>query len=204
MMKLYEYEAFPSPRRVRIFLAEKGIEIPREQVDVPAGEHRTPEFLSKNPDGTVPVLELDNGDYISETVAISRFFEEKYPQQPLMGSTAAEKASVEMWQRRVEHSLADAVAAYFHHATDGLGEPDRYRNKEWGEKNKEIAITAMQQLNDRLAENEFIAGVSFSIADITALCAVDFATAINIPMPDSCHYLKRWYAAVSQRQSATA
>ena len=204
MMKLYEYEAFPSPRRVRIFLAEKGIDIPRQQVDVPAGEHRSAEFLSKNPDGTVPVLELDNGKYLSETLAISRFFEEKYPQQPLMGSTAEGKATIEMWQRRVEHSLADALATYFHHATEGLGEPDRYRNKEWGEKNKETAIKAMQQLNSQLAANEFIAGDTYSIADITALCALDFATAIDIPIPDACDHLQRWHAAVSQRQSAAA
>ena len=144
-MKLYEYEAFPSPRRVRIFLAEKDIEIPREQIDVPAGEHRTAEFLNKNPDGTVPVLELDNGEYISETLAISRFFEEKFPQHPLMGNTAEEKAVIEMWQRRVEHSLANAVATYFHHGTEGLGEADRFRNKEWGEKNKETALKAMQR-----------------------------------------------------------
>ena len=203
-MKLYEYEAFPSPRRVRMFLAEKGIEIPREQVDVPAGEHRSAEFLNKNPAGTVPVLELDNGDYVSETVAISRFFEEKYPQRPLMGNSPEQKAAVDMWQSRVEHSLADALAVYFHHATHGLGEPDRYRNKEWGEKNKETAVKAMQQLNAQLAENEFVAGNTFSIADITTLCALDFATAIDIPISDSLQHLKRWYAAVSQRQSAAA
>ena len=96
MTNLYEYEAFPSPRRVRMFLAEKGINIPCEQIDVPAGEHRSPEYLSKNPDGVVPLLELDNGDYISETVAISRYFEENYPQVPLMGRTAEEKALIEM------------------------------------------------------------------------------------------------------------
>jgi glutathione S-transferase len=121
-MKLYEYEAFPSPRRVRMFLAEKGVEVQRVQVDVPAGEHRSAEFLNKNPDGTVPVLELENGVYISETVAISRFFEEKYPQLPLMGSSAEQKAAVDMWQNRVEHSLASTLTQYFHHATPGLGE----------------------------------------------------------------------------------
>ena len=133
-MKLYEYKAFPSPRRVRMFLAEKGINIPCEQIDVPAGEHRSPDYLSKNPDGVVPLLELDRGDYISETVAISRHFEENNPQIPLMGTTAEEKAAIEMWQRRVENSLFNTVATYFHHATEGLGEPDRYRNREWGEK----------------------------------------------------------------------
>lgn len=203
-MKLYEYEAFPSPRRVRIFLAEKGIDIPREQVDVPAGEHRSPEYLSKNPDGVVPLLELDNGDYISETVAISRYFEENHPQTPLMGSTAEEKAVIEMWQRRVESSLTNTVATYFHHATDGLGEPDRYRNKEWGEKNRENAITAMTRLNEQLARNKFIAGEVYSIADITALCAIDFAIALNIEIPDDCPHLKNWYGKVSSRKSAAA
>ena len=194
MMKLYEYEPYPSPRRVRMFLAEKGINIPCVQVDVPAGEHRSPEFLSKNPDGVVPLLELDNGNFISETVAISRYFEENYPQPALMGSTAEEKAAVEMWQRRVENSLANTVATYFHHATEGLGEPDRYRNKEWGEKNREKAISAMRQLEIQLAKNKFIVGDKFSIADITALCAIDFAAAVNIPIPDECRHLKRWYA----------
>jgi len=203
-MKLYEYESFPSPRRVRMFLAEKGINIPCEQIDVPAGEHRSPEYLSKNPDGVVPLLELDNGEYISETVAISRYFEENNPQTPLMGITAEEKARIEMWQRRVENSLANTVATYFHHATDGLGEPDRYRNKEWGEKNREKAISAMKQLEIQLAENKFIAGDKFSIVDITALCAIDFAAAVNISIPDECHHLIRWYSEVSQRQSAAA
>ena len=203
-MKLYEYEAFPNPRRVRMFIAEKGVDIPREQVDVPAGEHRRPEFLSKNPDGTVPVLELDNGRFISETVAISRYLEEIYPQNPLFGSSAEEKAVVEMWQRRVEHSLSNAVASYFHHGTDGLGESDRYRNREWGNKNREAATQAMCRLDQQLANTRYIAGDKFSIADITALCAVDFATAVDIAMPEGCDHLQRWYEDVSQRHSAAA
>lgn len=203
-MKLYEYEAFPNPRRVRIFLAEKGVEIPRQQVDVPAGEHRSPEFLRKNPAGAVPVLELDSGEYLAETVAISRYIEEKYPANPLMGSTAEEKARIEMWQRRVEHSLANSVASYFHHATEGLGEADRYRNREWGEKNRETAISAMWQIDSQLADNRYVAGENFSIADITALCAVDFAGAVDIPIPADCSHLQRWYQEVNQRQSTAA
>ena len=203
-MKLYDYEGFASPRRVRMFLAEKGIEIPRVRVDVPAGELRSPEYLRKNPDGVLPLLELDNGDYISETVAISRYFEENNPQIPLMGTTTKEKVMIEMWQRRVENSLTNTVATYFHHATEGLGEPDRYRNKEWGEKNKEKAISAMKQLNSQLAENKYIAGEKFSIADITALCAIDVAAAGNMPIPDEGQQLRRWDAEVSQRQRAAA
>lgn len=203
-MKLYEYQAFPNPRRVRMFLAEKGIELPREQVDVPAGEHLSPEFLSKNPDGLVPLLELDNGEYISETVAISRYFEERHPQTPLMGKTAEEKAAIEMWQRRIENSLFNAVSTYFHHATDGLGETDRYRNKEWGEKNREMVTQAMVKLNEQLAGNTFIAGDTFSIADITALCAIDFAISVNIGIPEQCTHLKNWHDSVSSRESAAA
>lgn len=203
-MKLYEYQAFPNPRRVRMFLAEKGIDLPREQVDVPAGEHLSPEFLSKNPDGLVPLLELDNGEYISETVAISRYFEERHPQTPLMGKTAQEKAAIEMWQRRIESSLFNTVSTYFHHATDGLGETDRYRNKEWGEKNREMVTQAMVKLNEQLAGNTFIAGDTFSIADITALCAIDFANAVNIGIPEQCTHLKNWHDNVNSRESAAA
>jgi glutathione S-transferase len=203
-MKVYEYEAFPHPRRVRMFLAEKGIDVPRVQVDVPAGEHRQPEFLSKNPDATVPLLELDTGEYISETVAISRYFEEVAPANPLFGDTAEEKAQVEMWQRRVEQSLSSAVGAYYHHATEGLGEPDRYRNRAWGEKNRENAVVAMRRLDAQLADNRFIAGERFSIADITGLCAVDFAGAVGIEVPAECENLVRWYDEVSTRPSAAA
>ena len=202
-MKLYEYEAFPNPRRVRMFLAEKGVDVPRVQVDVPAGEHRSPEFLSKNPDAGVPVLELESGETISETVAISRYFEEHEPDNPLFGETADEKARVEMWQRRVEASLPNAVGAYFHHATDGLGDV-RYRNREWGEKNRETAMDAMRRLDARLADNRFIAGERFSIADITAVCGIDFAKAVGIAVPTECVHLARWYDEVSARPSAAA
>ena len=203
-MKLYEYEAFPSPRRVRMFLAEKGIEIARQQIDVPAGENRGAEYLNKNPDGVVPLLELDNGEYISETVAISRYFEETHPQPALMGSRAEEKARIDMWQRRVEHSLANPAATFFHHATEGLGEVDRYRNKAWGEKNKETVMAGMRLLENQLAGNKYVAGDTFSVADITALCSIDFAIFLNIPIPDEYEHLKRWHEDVSQRQSASA
>lgn len=203
-MKLYEYKAFPNPRRVRMFLAEKGINVPTEQVDVPAGAHRSEENLSKNPGAAVPFLELDNGKFISETVAISRYFEEKQPRPVLMGTTAEEKATIDMWQRRVEHGLSHAVGNYFHHATDGLGEPDRYRNQDWGEKNREQALSTMKMLDSQLTNNEYIAGDDFTIADITALCAIDFAQAVNIAIPEDHVHLQRWHRNVSSRQSAAA
>lgn len=203
-MKLYDYQPFPNPRRVRMFLAEKQLSIPVEQVDVPAGKHRATAFLKKNPDGAVPLLELDDGTCISETVAISRYFEEQHPQPPLLGTTAVEKATIEMWQRRVEHSLLNSAIAYFHHATDGIGEPERYRNRDWGQHNRSRTTQAMKQLDRALADNSYVAGARFSIADITALCGVDLAIALGIEMPAECGHLKRWHEAVSSRQSAAA
>lgn len=203
-MKLYDDKSLPNPRRVRMFLAEKKIDIPREQVDVVAGMHRTPEFLGKNPDGTVPLLELDNGNYISETVAISRYFEEKYPEPSLMGKDPDEKALVEMWQRRIEHSLMNTLVTYFHHGTEGFGEPDRYRNSEWGEHNRKLAVEAMKKLDRQLAKNTCVVGDTFSIVDITALCAIDLALALGIEIPAECTHLKNWHADVSRRESAAA
>jgi glutathione S-transferase len=204
-MKIYEFKDFPNPRRVRIFLAEKGIvNVTFEQVNVPNGEHRSEAFKAKNPLAGVPVLELDDGTCISETVAISRYFEEKYPEPPLMGTIPQEKAEIEMWQRRVEYGLMETVAAYFHHATPGLGELETYQNVEWGQKNREKAVTTIQLLDKVLWGRTFIAGEKFSIADITGLCAVDFAAFVKIAIPEDCLNVKRWYAEISSRSSAKA
>ena len=203
-MKLYEHPSFPNPRRVRVFLAEKGVEVERVTIDVPAGEHRKAPFTDKNPFAEIPALELDDGSCISETVAISRYFEEQHPQPALMGVGAEQKARVEMWQRRVEGSLMNAVASYFHHATPGLGELETYQNPDWGQRCRDRALATMKLLDDELAGREFVAGDEFSIADITALCAIDFAKAIEIAIPDGYDNLQRWHAAVSSRPSASA
>jgi glutathione S-transferase len=204
-MKIYEFKDFPNPRRVRIFLAEKNINnVFFVQVDVPSGEHRSEAFKAKNPIAGVPVLELDNGSYISETVAISRYFEEIHPEPYLMGKTPQEKAEIEMWSRRVEYGLMDTVAAYFHHATFGLGELETYQNLDWGKKNHERAIATIWLLDQVLRDRKFIAGDVFSIADITALCAMDFAIFVNIPIPDECLNMNRWYMETSSRPSAKA
>jgi glutathione S-transferase len=135
-MKLYDCKGAVNPRRVDIFLAEKGIDIDRVRVDVFKGEHRSEEFRILNPSCAVPFLELDDGVVISESAAISRYFEEQKPQPPLMGETPQEQACISMWQRRVEDGLLYAAQHFFHHATPGLGEPDRYRNADWGQANK--------------------------------------------------------------------
>ncbi len=203
-MKIYEFKAFSNPRRVRMFLAEKAIDIDYEQIDIPGGDHHKQPFISKNPWAAVPVLELDDGTFISETVAISRYFEELQPEPALMGSTPKEKAVIEMWQRRVESSISNANTNYFHHATDGLGDSGRYRNKQWGEKNAEISFEGFKKLDKQLESNKFVAGVSYSIADITALCAADFALSLKIISLDDFPHVKRWYENVSNRPSAKA
>lgn len=204
-MKLYEFDGFPSPRRVRVFLAEKGFDgIESVQVDVPGGEARQESFRSKNPLGEVPVLELDDGTCIGETTAISRYFEELQPEPALFGTTATEKAVVEMWQRRLESGLMGAALTYFHHATAGLGPLETYQNRDWGEKNRERTVATMHLLDKHLEGRTFVAGDNYSIADVTGLCAIDFATYCKIDVPAELANLKAWYNRVSSRPSASA
>jgi glutathione S-transferase len=143
-MKVYEYKAFPNPWRVRIALAEKGLtdRVEFVQVDVPQGEHKQPAFLVKNPAGAVPLLELDDGIFIAECTAITEYFDHLMGEPTLTGKTATERAVIHMMQRRVEANLLDAIANYFHHATPGLGF-EAYQVKEWGEKQKEQAISTL-------------------------------------------------------------
>ncbi len=205
MTKIYEYRDFPNPRRARIFLAEKGLEdIEFEQVDVPSGAHRTDDFLARNPYGALPVLELDDGSHIAETVAISRYFEEKYPEPALFGADAKEKAEVEMWQRRVEDTIFNPALTYYHHATEGLGPLEEYQNVDWGQYNRKKTREALAKLEDQLEGREYIAGDRYSIADITALCGIDFAKLIGVEIPASSANLRRWYEHVSNRPSAAA
>ena len=134
-MKIYDFEGFPNPARVRIALKEKGISDRVEfiPVNVPAGEHRRPEFVSINPSSTVPVLELEDGTHICECTAITEYIDHAYDGISLTGKTPKQRAVIHMMQRRAEQNLLDAVSAYFHHATEGLG-PDieTYQNKQWG------------------------------------------------------------------------
>ena len=204
-MKMYEYNGFPSPRRVRIFVAEKGITgIDFEQVNVPEGEHREAPFLAKNPFGTVPVLELDDGTCISETVAICRYFEARHPDPALMGETPEQVAEIEMWHRRVEQTMYDTIATFFHHGTPGLGDLETYQNKEWGEKNRERFFAAMERMDAHLEDKEFFVGESISIVDITALCAIDYGGFVDLTIPAELKNLTRWHQGMSARPSASA
>jgi len=187
-----------------VFLKEKGLEVPTEQVDLFKGEHKNPEYLKRNPSGLVPTLELDDGRYIAETVAICRYVEELHPNPPLLGSDAFDKANVEMWQRRAELELLMPIAHCFRHTAEGAKPLEPQQVKEWGELNRGRALSAMRRFDKELAGREFLAGPRFTIADITALCAIDFAKAARIVIPEDCVNLKRWHQAVSARASAAA
>lgn len=204
-MKIYDYRGFPNPRRVRIFLAEKGVDtIPFEHIDVPAGAHRKPEFLAKNPYAAVPVLELDDGTYVSESMAISRYFEESHPTPSLMGSTAKEKAEIDMWQRRLEVSILEPALAYFHHGTEGLGPLEIYQNPDWGTHNHDRVAGGLEKLDHQLNGRPYVVGDKFSVADITAICGIDMAKAVGIGIAGGLINVHRWYDLVSARPSMAA
>ena len=202
-MKIYDSQTAPNPRRVRIFLAEKGIEVPYEQVDIGKADNRAPEFRRKNPMGTLPVLELDDGMHIAESVAICRYFEETHPDPPLMGTDARDRALVEMWQRRMELEVFVPITQVFRNGHPFFaGRIPQVA--EYGEVCRKAAEARLAWLDTELAEREFIAGDRFTIADITALCGIDFGRVSKIRIqPDQAH-LARWHAAVSARPSAKA
>jgi len=203
-MKLFDGGRAPNPRRVRVFLAEKGIEVPLVPVDMGALGHRQEPVSSRNPLQRLPVLELDNGGIITESVAICRYFEELQPEPPLFGQGALGKATVEMWQRRMEFNLLSCVAQAFRHIHPAMKEWEVPQIPEWGEANKPKAVAFLHLLDAELANREFAAGDAYSIADITGMIAIDFMKPARIKVPDECTNVLRWYAAVCSRPSASA
>jgi glutathione S-transferase len=203
-MKLYDSVHAPNPRRVLIFLAEKGIEVPTVQVDIgKAAENRRPEFLAKNPLGGVPILELDDGTYLAESVAICRYFEEIQPEPALMGTDARDRAIVEMWNRRMEYEIALPVMQSFRNTHDFFkGRIPQV--PEYGEVSKAWAMKRFEWLDAELASREFIAGDRYTIADITAQVGIDFGRVTDIRIQPEQKNLQRWYDAVSSRPSAKA
>lgn len=203
-MRLFDGGRVPNARRVRIFLAEKGITIPLVPVDLGKMEHRSQDFSGRNPLQRVPVLELDDGTILTESVAICRYFEEIQPDPPLFGSGALGRAQVEMWNRRAEFELYLAVQAAFRHLHPGMAEFEVPQIGAWGEVNKARAIAAMRLFDQQLASNRFVAGEAFSIADITAFISIDFLKPARLAVPDDHHHLKRWHAECAARPSAAA
>jgi glutathione S-transferase len=203
-MKLIDQPLAPNPRRVNIFLAEKGIEVEREVLNIPQKEHLTDEIKALNPLQTLPILVLDDGTAISESVAICRYFEELHPEPPLMGTTALEKATIEMWQRRMELNLMNNVTAVFRHTHPAMAELESPQIADWAEVNRPRAMRGLEMLDAQLANNRFVAGDTFTIADITALVGVDFTKMGRIEVPETLTNLARWRAEVSSRPSASA
>jgi glutathione S-transferase len=203
-MKIFDGGRAPNPRRVRVFLAEKGIEVPLAPIDMGAMEHRSNQITSRNPLQRLPVLELDDGTVICESVAICRYFEELYPEPALFGRGALGKALVEMWQRRMEFNLLTPVAQAFRHIHPAMKEWEVPQIPEWGEANKPKAVEFLRLLDAELAGREFVAGDEYSIADITGLIALDFMKPARIQVPDELANVLRWRAAISSRPSAAA
>jgi glutathione S-transferase len=187
---------------VRIFLAEKGIEVPYEEVDIM--KLKTPEFTELNGFQRVPVLVLDDGTAIAETMAICRYFEETQPEPALFGNGALDRAKVEMWNRRMEIGLLASVAQAFRHLHPAMAQLEVPQVAAWGEANKPRALEIAALMDRELASRQFIAGDAFTVADITALVAVDFMRPARIQRPPELKNLERWHQDVSSRPSAKA
>lgn len=203
-MKLYDAKGAPNPRRTRIFLAEKGIEVPTEQVDINAKQHKSPEFAAINPLQRIPALVLDDGTVICESLAICRYFEALRPEPPLFGRGPLDIGLTEMWSRRVENNLFAPVAQVFRHLHPAMKEFEVPQVPEWAEANRPRVFNFLEILDRQLAEHEFIAGDRYSVADITAQVTVDFMKVPRLVVPEQLTNVKRWHAAVSARPSAKA
>jgi glutathione S-transferase len=204
-MKLYDTRTAPNPRRVRVFLAEKGIEIPDvQQIDLGKLEQKGEEFTRINPVQRTPALELDDGTVLTESVAICRYFEELQPSPPLMGADAKSKALVEMWQRRVELHFLMPVAMAFRHTHPAMAQMENPQFPEFGEANKPRVGEFLQHFDAELGKHRYVAGDTFTIADITALVAYDFMRPARIPRSEDLKNVARWYGEVSSRPSAKA
>jgi glutathione S-transferase len=203
-MKIYNSSLAPNPRRLRIFVAEKGLKIPTEEVDIFTGQNRTPAMLAKNPAGGLPFIELDDGTHLAESVAICRYLEGLHPEPNLMGKDNREQAFIEMWNRRMELNLFAVAARAFQH-TNELFKARIKQFPEYGETQRETVKQQLQWLDAQIGDKPFIAGDRFTIADITALVAVDFAAqAAGVSADPALKNLARWHQSVSSRPSASA
>jgi glutathione S-transferase len=204
-MKLYNTPMpAPNPRRVRIFLAEKGVEIPLVDVALQKGEHKSSEHVARNSLGQTPVLELDDGTCLSETVAICRYLERLHPEPAMFGGTALEEAQVDMWVRRIEFQLMGPAGNFWRHAHPFTARVVVPQYKEFGEANRGAYEKALMWLDRELAGHEFVAGDVYTMADICALSTVDFADWIGLKVPEAASNLRAWHARVSARPSAAA
>ncbi len=201
-MKLYTTKVAPNPRRVHIFLAEKGIEVDTVELDLGKLENLDPDFVAKNPLGRVPVLELDDGSYLAESMAICRYFEETQPEPPLFGVGAQGRAEVEMWNRRMEFEILQQISGCFRH-THPYWEGRIPQIKDFGELCRKTVLERMEWLDGELADREFVAGGDFTVADITAFTGIALGRIPKIRIAEDLTNLQRWYDAVGARPSVS-
>lgn len=210
-MKLYDIPGAPSPRRVRIFAAEKGLSIPSVVVDTRGGEHLTPAYRAKNPRCTAPILELDDGTCLWETLAICSYLEDLQPDPPLLGGRdSVARAVILQWNALIEQDGFLAVAEMMRNTVAGLAGraltgPESFEQiPALADRGRRRTVLFMGLLDDRLAQSKFVVGDSFSMADISAMVVIDFSTRAKLPPPDELGHLARWYGEVSTRPSASA
>jgi len=205
-MKFYgERNPAPNPRRVRIFIAEKGIDLPETPIGIQKGGHKSPEHVARNSLGQVPTLELDDGTYLSESVSICRYLEALHPEKPLFGATPLEAARIDMWIRRIEMRIMTPVGMFWVHAHPLTARLHAQKYKEFGEANRKNYANALEWLNGEFADGrQFISGDAYTMADIVALTTVDFAKFTGLDIPETCEHVRAWHARVSARPSADA
>jgi len=203
-MKLYDGGRAPNPRRVRIFLAEKGITVPIEPVDLGALQQKSAAFTAVNPVQRVPVLVLDDGSIIAESIAICRYFEALNPDPPLFGVGARDIAEIEMWNRRLELHLFFPISHVFRNTHPAMKEMEVPQVPAWAEANKPRIADFLGILDRDLANRPFVAGDRYTVADITGLVAIDFMKPAKLTVPEACANVRRWHAQVAGRPSAGA
>ena len=201
-MKLDTTTLAPNPRRVRIFMEEKGIEIPVQEISIMEGEHKQEEYKKISSSSKVPALELDDGTVITESMAICRYLELLHPEPALFGSSKVEQAKIEMESRRIELELMLPIASAFRHTHPAAAALENPQIEEYGIAQRENAINRLNLLDEELGEQKFIAGDDYSVADITALCAIDFGGLAQIEVPSSLVNLSRWLENMRSRPSS--
>lgn len=202
-MKLYEFAGAPNPKKVRVYLAEKGIEVPSVPVDIVTGENRQPEFLKKNPMGGLPVLELDDGTYLPESLAIIEYFEELHPNPPMIGTTPLERARVRALERLCEMSVLGRIAVVFQN-THPLFASRVKQSADAAESARTALAANMKVLDAKIGDHPFVAGDTPTIADCTLFAALQFAEFGQIPIDPGLKNVHRWYESFKKRPSAAA
>jgi glutathione S-transferase len=202
-MKIYDFVGAPNPKRLRVYLAEKGIRIPYEQVNIVTGENRTPEFLKKNPLGGLPVLELDDGSHLTESLAITEYFEELHPTPPMLGTTPLERARVRELERIVELGVFNRIAVIFQNTHPFMAgrlkqSPDAAENA------RNVLANSLTALDTMIGARPFVAGERPTVADCTLFAALEFGEFAQVPLDPARKNVTRWYGAFKNRPSASA